>query len=178
MSVDMLQIRAIHDRELELEAAVRSVKELADERIALIEVLDEYRALQDALTAVKEARVRLKMAVSDNHELNRLEVEIGEAKFKKRDLTEILSHHLVVYTQDTGRDVIRDREGCTRQIELKAKEGKPTLDQPRLPLGINRHLGEHQPIPANPAAIIAQAAEQMTAFAEAGSTEPIKQEIR
>ena len=43
--------------------------------------------------------------------------------------------------------MIKDREATTRAIEFRAKLGKPALDQPRLPLGINRHLGEHIPIP-------------------------------
>ena len=60
----------------------------------------------------------------------------------------VLSHHLVVYHDDTGRDVIKDREATTRAIEFKAKLGKPTLDQPRLPLaGPNKYLGQHFPIP-------------------------------
>jgi len=37
--------------------------------------------------------------------------------------------------------VIKDREATTRAIEFKAKLGKPTLDQPRLPLaGPNKYL--------------------------------------
>src|SRR4051812_42959108 len=37
-------------------------------------------------------------------------------------------------------------ESRNRKIEFKAKLGKPALDQPRLPLGINRQLGQHFPI--------------------------------
>jgi hypothetical protein len=99
------------------------------------------------LEAVIEARARLKLAISNDSELNRLEVKIGEAKFHRRDLREILSHHLVAYHEDTGRAIIKDMESRNRKIEFKAKLGKPALDQPRLPLGINRHLGEHIPIP-------------------------------
>ena len=146
MAADIVLITAIHRIETELADSVKGVKALAEQRSNLINDMDEYKALEDALAAVRAARVALRLAIQDNRELNKLEVDISEAKFKKRDLGEILSHHLVVYTQDTGRDVVRDRDGLTRQIELKAKEGKPTLDQPRLPLGINRHLGERQPI--------------------------------
>ena len=146
MAADIVLIQAIHRIETELADSVKGVKALIEQRSDLITDLDEFKALEDALAAVKAARYKLRLAIQDNRELNKLEVDISEAKFKKRDLGEILSHHLVVYTQDTGRDVVRDRDGLTRQIELKAKEGKPTLDQPRLPLGINRHLGERQPI--------------------------------
>ena len=95
----------------------------------------------------KEARDRLKITIASDPDLAKLADRIDEAKFHRRDLGEILSHHLVAYHQDTGRDVIRDMESRNRKIEFKAKLGKPALDQPRLPLGINRHLGQHFPIP-------------------------------
>lgn len=147
MSIDMQQLAAIHRIETEVEESVRAVKELLEQRTALIEDLYEYTRLEEALAAVKEARVRLNLALRDNRELAKLEVDIAEARFSLRDEREILSHHLVVYTQDTGRDVVKDHEARTRQIELKAKLGKRALDQERLPLGLNKHLGEHVAIP-------------------------------
>jgi hypothetical protein len=87
------------------------------------------------------------LAIRNDSELNRLEVEIGEAKFHRRDLGEILSHHLVAYHEDTGRDVVRDMENRNRKIEFKAKLGKPALDQPRLPIGQSQHFGRHISIP-------------------------------
>jgi hypothetical protein len=66
-------------------------------------------------------------------------------------LREIPSHHLVAYHEDTGRDVVKGIDARTRQIELRAKLGKPALDQARLPLGLSRHLGQHVEIPAAPA---------------------------
>lgn len=147
MAVDMQMLTSIHRIETEIDESVKAVKALLEARTGMIEDLDEYKALEDALAAVREARVRLKLAIRDNRELNKLEVDIAEAKFKRKDLGEILSHHLVVYTQDTGRDVVKDHESRTRQIELKAKLGKTALDQERLPLGINKHLGQHVAIP-------------------------------
>src|SRR6476646_10261642 len=137
MSVDMQALQAIHRIENEIEQSVKTVKALLEQRDDLIEDMDEHKALEEALAAVRAARVRLKLAIADNRDLNKLEVDIAEAKFKKRDLGDILSHRLVVYTQDTGRDVVKDHADRARQIELKAKLGKPTLDQARLPLGIN-----------------------------------------
>ena len=147
MAVDMQQLQAIHHRETEIDESVKSIKALQDQRSDLIEDLDEYKALEEALATAREARVRLKIAIRDNRELARVEVEAAEERFRLRDLREILSHHLVVYTQDTGRDVVKDREAHNRQIELRAKLGKWALDQVRLPLGINRHLGQHIAIP-------------------------------
>jgi hypothetical protein len=59
---------------------------------------------------------------------------------------EVLSHTLVLYTQQTGKVVIKEHDR-TRQIELRARISKRLLGQERLPLGINRHLGQHFPIP-------------------------------
>lgn len=147
MAVDITMLHAIHRIENEIDDSVKAVKALLEQRNTLVEDLDEYKALEDALAAVKICRERLKIAIRDNRELNGVEVDIAEAKFKLRDEREILSHHLVVYTQDTGRDVVKDHESRTRQIELKAKLGKRALDQERLPLGLSKHLGEHIAIP-------------------------------
>src|SRR6478752_7611764 len=102
MAADIVLIQAIHRIETELADSVKGVKALIEQRSDHITDLDEFKALEDALAAVKAARYKLRLAIQDNRELNKLEVDISEAKFKKRDLGEILSHHLVVYTQDTG----------------------------------------------------------------------------
>jgi hypothetical protein len=152
MAVDMEQLQRIHRIEGEVKAAEQSVKELKQQRLDLILELPEYQALQDALAAVREAKALLKIAIRDDRELNALEVERAEEAFKLRDLREILSHHLVAYHEDTGRDVVKGIDARTRQIELKARLGKPTLDQARLPLGFGRHFGQHVDIPTPPPA--------------------------
>jgi hypothetical protein len=58
----------------------------------------------------------------------------------------VTSRSLVLYTQQTGKVVIKEHDR-TRQIELRARISKRLLGQERLPLGINRHLSEHIPIP-------------------------------
>jgi hypothetical protein len=147
MAVDMHALNNIHRLEVEIAAAIQSVKALLERREEIITDLAEYQALDEALVAVSEARALLKIAIRDNRQLNGLEVEIAEARFKLRDEREMLSHHLVVYTQDTGRDVLKDHEARTRQIELRAKLGKRALDQERLPLGLSKHYGAHVEIP-------------------------------
>ena len=69
-------------------------KPLLQQRDERIRDLPEYQAPQQALTAVIETRTRLKLAIRDDSEPDRLEVEIDEAKFHRRDLGEIVSHHL------------------------------------------------------------------------------------
>jgi uncharacterized protein YPO0396 len=152
MSVDMGQLQRIHAIEIDVADATKTVKGLKQKRTQLVEGLPEYQALQEALEAAQAARMRLKLAIVDSYELVRLEEQLAEARYKQRDVTEILSHHLVIYTQDTGREVIKDREGRTRQIELRAKEGKAALDQVRLPLGLDKHFGARVEIPEAPPA--------------------------
>ena len=147
MSVDLKQLQAIHYLQGEVSEADREVKTLVEDYEQHQADLPEQQAVDEAEQALKEARDRLKVAIAHDPDLARLADQIDEAKFKRRDLGEILSHHLVIYHDETGRDVIKDRESTTRAIEFKAKLGKPTLDQHRLPLGINRHLGQHVEIP-------------------------------
>jgi hypothetical protein len=134
MAVDLQMLHEIHKLQGEINAAIRQVKDLLQERDERIHDMPEYQTLQEAVTALAEARARLRIAIQDDRELNALHVKISEAKFHRRDLGEILSHHLVAYHEDTGRDVIKDMESRNRKIEFRAKLGKPALDQPRLPL--------------------------------------------
>ena len=147
MAVDMQQLQAIHHLQGEVSEADREVKTLVEDYEQQLADLPEQQAVAEAERTLKEARDRLKITIASDPDLAKLADQIDEAKFKRRDLGEILSHHLVVYHDETGRDVIKDREATTRAIEFKAKLGKPTLDQPRLPLGISRHLGEHSRSP-------------------------------
>ena len=148
MSVDMQQLQAIHHLQGEVSEADREVKTLIEDYEQQLADLPEQEAVDAAEQALKEARDRLKITIAADHNLAKLADRIDEAKFKRRDLGEILSHHLVVYHDETGRDVIKDREATTRAIEFKANLGKPALDQPRLPLaGPNKYLGRHFPIP-------------------------------
>jgi hypothetical protein len=80
MAVDLQMLKEIHRLQGEVTAAIREVKDLLQQKDQRIRDLPEYRALQDALAAVSQARARLKLAIRDDSELNRLELGIGEAK--------------------------------------------------------------------------------------------------
>jgi hypothetical protein len=96
---------------------------------------------------LEAAKAKFKIAVRDNREVAKLDVEIAEARFDLRDLREILSNTLVLYTQQTGKVVIKEHDR-TRQIELRARISKRLLGQEQLPLaGHNKYLGQHFPIP-------------------------------
>jgi hypothetical protein len=146
MPVDLQQLNEIHRLEGEVDQARAGVKARIEQRTSLIEGLTEYQALEEAQAALESAKARFKIAVRDNREVAKLDVEIAEARFDLRDLREILSNTLVLYTQQTGKVVLKEHDR-TRQIELRARISKRLLGQERLPLGINRHLGQHFPIP-------------------------------
>ena len=147
MSVDIQQLHQIHHLQGEVSEADREVKTLVEDYEQQLADLPEQQAVDEAERVLKEARDRLKITIASDSDLAKLADRIDEAKFRRRDLVEILSHHLVAYHDETGRDVIKDREATTRTIEFKARLGKPALDQPRLPLGMSQHFGRHIPIP-------------------------------
>jgi hypothetical protein len=94
---------AVDYQQLQVDQARAGVKERVQNRIDLIEALPEYQALEEARAAVEAAKAKLKIAVRDNRDLAKLDVVIAEARFDLRDLREILSHTLVLYTQQTAR---------------------------------------------------------------------------
>jgi hypothetical protein len=150
MAVDYQQLNEIHRIEGEVDQARAGVKNLVESRISLIEGLPEYQAVEEIKAALEAAKAKLKIAVRDNRDLARLDVDIAEARFDLRDLREILSNTLVLYTQQTGKAVLKEHDRV-RQIELRARISKRLLGQERLPIGIDRHLGERVEIPAAPA---------------------------
>ena len=149
MAIDLQTQNDIHRIEGEIDQARGGVKQLVQARVDLIEGLPEYQALEEARTALEAAKARLKIAVRDNRDVAKLDVDIAEARFDLRDLREILSNTLVLYTQQTNKTVLKEHDRV-RQIELRARISKRLLGQERLPIGINRHLGQHVEIPAPP----------------------------
>jgi hypothetical protein len=145
MPIDLQQLNEIHRLEGEVDQARGGIKQLVRDRVDLIEALPEHQALEEARAAVEAAKAKLKIAVRDKRDLAKLDVDIAEARFDLRDLREILSHTLVLYTQQTGKVVIKEHDR-TRQIELRARISKRLLGQERLPRP-NKYLGQHFPIP-------------------------------
>jgi hypothetical protein len=153
MAVDLQMLQNIHHLPGVINAAIREVKSLLEQRDERIKDLPQYQALQDALAVIAEARTRLKIAIETDPELNRLQEEIAEAMFNMRDLREILSHHLVAYHKETGRiqqarsgrnplappgglprrdwpDVIKDMESRNRKIEFRPSSASQRWTRP------------------------------------------------
>jgi hypothetical protein len=152
MAIDFEQLQRIHRIATELKSVDESFRQATDRRAEIISELDEYHALQDALAVVRDAKAALRRAIAGNAELANLEEERADLAYQRRDVKQTLSHHLVAYHDETGRDTVKDLEGHTRQLELSARYGKPTLDQPRLPLGMSRHFGVKVEIAETPPA--------------------------
>jgi hypothetical protein len=146
----MQQLQAIHRLETEIVQTSSEVKRLVEGRNNLITDLPEYQTLQEAIKALEEARGRFKLAVRDDRDLARLDVDIAETRFTLRDLREQLSLSLVHYYQDTGQQTIRDSEERRRQIELHAKYATKPLGTEPLPLGLGRRFNAHIDIPTTP----------------------------
>lgn len=152
MSVDLARMNRIHDLETEIDTAALYIKAIKERRTALVTDLPEYRTLLEAQTALRAAEVNLRLAIRDDHELNRLHVDKGEAMYHLKDLKEQLSHNLTAYMEDTGRDVIKDSQARNRHIDLYARLSKPSkrvLDQAKLPF--SQHFGVRQAIAETPA---------------------------
>ena len=98
MPVDYQQLQDIHRLENEVDQARAGVQQLTQSQVDLIEALPEYKALEEAKAAVEEAKAKLKIAVRDNRDLAKLDVDIAEARFDLRDL----------------REICRTRSSCTR----------------------------------------------------------------
>lgn len=87
----------------------------------------EYQAIQEDLKALTAKRQEAKKLLEADRDYQALLSELEELKFKQKDLTEIMSHHLVVHRDSTGDNIVKDPEGEARQIIVNAKLGKPEL---------------------------------------------------
>lgn len=133
MPVDMDLINNIHRVESDISETQSKIKTIRQERKEAIEEIPEYAGVLQLAEQLKAARESLKDVIQEDPSLAATDNELDELKFKLKDLVEILSHHLVVYFQDTGREVVTDSFGDTRQIDFKAKLGAEALDQEKLP---------------------------------------------
>jgi hypothetical protein len=146
MAVDLQQLQQIHRLESEVDQARAGVKQLTPSRVDLIEALPGVAGTRGGPGRCRGSQGKAQNRRPRQPRPREAGRRIAEARFDLRDLREILSHALVLYTQQTGKVVIKEHDR-TRQVELRARISKRLLGQERLPLGINRHLGQHFPIP-------------------------------
>jgi len=110
MAVDLQQLQEIDRIESEVDQGRAGVQQLVQSWLDLIEGLPEYKALEEAKAAVEEAKARLKIAVRDTARWPSWTLRSLRPGFDLRDLREILSHTVVMYTQQTGKAVLKEHD--------------------------------------------------------------------
>lgn len=143
----------IHLIDGEIVATELKIKAIRTRRTELVTELPEFKELEYIRRTLKDAEVRLKLAIREDPELAKLETAKADAAYELRDLKDQLSHNLTAYMESTGRDVIKDSLARNRHIDLIARLSKPSkrvLDQAKLPF--SEHFGRRVTIPEAPAA--------------------------
>lgn len=100
----------------------------------IVESLDEFKQFKLAKEQIKAASTALKIAMSEDTAMAKLDAELDELKFKDHDLREILSYNLLAYRDETQEQQVKLGDGIldARSIILNAKLGKPEIYQERL----------------------------------------------
>jgi hypothetical protein len=70
-----LQLGPFSHQQREVDQTRADVKQLEQKRVDLVGALPEHQALEEARAAVEAAKARLKIAVCDNRDLAKLDVE-------------------------------------------------------------------------------------------------------
>lgn len=126
MSVqDESTLQAIHRLLLEIVENGQKIRNVKTDLKDIAEQNDEWRALREDIKELKTKQVEAKKLLEADKDYQIINSELGELKFKHKDLLEIMSHHLMEYRDSTGEDHIKDPEGEARQIITEAKIGKP-----------------------------------------------------
>lgn len=96
---------------------------------------------------IRAAKATLTIAVRDNRDRTKFDVDIAEARFNLRDVRGILSHTLVPYTQQTGRAVLKEHDRV-RQIVAASTHQQAFVRTGAAATGRSQQvLGQHFPIP-------------------------------
>lgn len=135
---NMQLIESIRRVETDIHDTKDRIKVLAETRKANIAELPEYTQLAELLAQVVKARQELKSAVKGDTDISKMGSELEKERFKLTDLKEMLSHHLVLYREQSKNAYIEQEESTkVRPIILSAKLGKPEYHQEALPIGAN-----------------------------------------
>ncbi len=117
-------IESIHRLMQELAETREKVRGLRDQLTDIMESNEEYRKVADEIKELTKKRAEAKRALADDHDYQVLSADLDDYRLKIRDLSDILSQHLVLYYNQTHQTKIVDQGGETRSVILTAKVGK------------------------------------------------------
>jgi predicted nucleotidyltransferase len=123
--VDEKTIDAIHRLLQEMTETRGKLKAMNMDLKDVMEQNDDYRKIQDELKELTGKRAQAKKLLEADKDYQTIASEVEELKFKMKDLSEILSHHLVTYYDETRQTEIKDNDGEVRPVIISAKIGKP-----------------------------------------------------
>jgi seryl-tRNA synthetase len=122
---DMELIKSIHRVWLELAETKSKAKKVKADLKDIAEQNDEWREVQEEIAELKNKRTYAKKLLEADKDYQVVNSELDELKYKGKDLSEILSHHLLEYYGKENATQIEDPEGAVRSIILSAKVGYP-----------------------------------------------------
>ncbi len=128
--MDEKTLEAIHRLLTEMTETRGKLKAMNLDLKDVMEQNDEYRKLQDELKELTVKRASAKKLLEADKDYQVIAGEVEELKFKLKDLSEILSHHLVTYYNETHQTEIKDNDGEVRAVIISAKIGKPEAGIP------------------------------------------------
>jgi hypothetical protein len=122
---DETNLDAIHRLYGEIVETTGKIKTVKSDLKDVAEQNDEWRSLQDEIKEANAKKVTAKKLLEADKDYQIINAELGELKFKHKDLLEIMSYHLNRYRAETGAEVVKDPEGEAREIITNSKLGKP-----------------------------------------------------
>lgn len=132
MAEDETTLAAIHRLYLEIDENEQKMRALKQNIKDVLLQNEEYQEIEEKLKEAAALRERRKTILKTDRDYVALGTELEELKFKHKDLMEIMSHHLMVYRDETHENVIKDPDGDWRQVLVSARVGKPTVETQRM----------------------------------------------
>lgn len=117
-------VDSIHRVDQEITETKKVLKDREGDLQDLVESFPEFKALQEAQQALDLAKHNLKTKLEGTQGYTVLKEEVADTKFKLRDLKDILSHHVVAYYKETGKDQLDEGKSMAREVIVKGRLGK------------------------------------------------------
>ncbi|MBP9827203.1 hypothetical protein KBC99_01865 [Candidatus Saccharibacteria bacterium] len=117
-------LESIHRLMQEAGETREKVRTIRDQIKDVMEQNDEYRAIAEEIKELTKKRAEAKKALADDKDYEILSADLDDYRLKLKDISEILSQHLVLYYNQTQQTKIVDQGGDTRSVIISAKLGK------------------------------------------------------